>query len=361
MDLQAIHAEIQRELAIAFKRVVASGKHILGPETESFENEFAAYCGTKYCVSVNSGLDALLLILRAYGIGSGDEVIVPSHTFIATWLAVSMSGATPVPVEPSVSTYNIDADIIKKRISRKTKAIMGVHLYGLPLDADPIRKLAKQHGLKFIEDAAQSHGAVYKGIKTGGLGNAAGFSFYPTKNLGALGDGGAILTNERQLAGKVRLLRNYGSKIKYYNVTKGFNSRLDEIQAAFLRVKLKRLDAWNKRRRRISSIYLAGLKGIPELILPEVPSWADHAWHLFVIRHPRRDLLIRYLAGKGIGALIHYPVPPHRSGAYRKDYGKIRLPIAEALCRTALSLPMGPHLNASTADRIIQAIKEWRQ
>jgi len=354
LDFVGPYAELKVELDAAYFRFMRSAWYVLGREVEAFEQEFATYCGVKHCVGVGNGLDALHLILRAYGIGAGDEVVVPSNTYIATWLAVSYSGAVPVPVESDPQTFNLDPDRIEVAITRRTKAILPVHLYGQPADMDPINGIARKHGLKVIEDNAQAQGARYKGRRTGSLGDAAGTSFYPGKNLGAFGDGGAITTNDAALDDRVRTLRNYGSKKKYYNEVKGFNSRLDELQAAFLRVKLKKLDEWNDRRRRLAALYLTELGGAENLTLPFVPEWAEPAWHLFVVRHPKRDALQQKLAAAGIGTLIHYPVPPHLSGAYAADK-RLRghLPIAEAFSDTVLSLPMGPHLTAEQAELVI--------
>jgi len=359
LDFVGPYAELKVELDAAYFRFMRSAWYVLGREVEAFEQEFATYCGVKHCVGVGNGLDALHLILRAYGIGAGDEVIVPSNTYIATWLAVSYSGAVPVPVESDPQTFNLDPDRIEAAITRRTKAILPVHLYGQPADMDPINGIARKHGLKVIEDNAQAQGARYKGRRTGSLGDAAGTSFYPGKNLGAFGDGGAITTNDAALDDRVRTLRNYGSKKKYYNEVKGFNSRLDELQAAFLRVKLKKLDEWNDRRRRLAALYLTELGGAENLTLPFVPEWAEPAWHLFVVRHPKRDALQQKLAAAGIGTLIHYPVPPHLSGAYAADK-RLRghLPIAEALSHTVLSLPMGPHLTVEQAELVIGEVHD---
>jgi dTDP-4-amino-4,6-dideoxygalactose transaminase len=332
------------ELEEAFRRVMESGWYVLGSEVESFEEEFAAYCGSRHCIGVGNGLDALHLILRAYRIGPGDEVIVPSNTYIATWLAVTYCGARPIPVEPVDSTYNLDPQRILDAITPRTKAIMAVHLYGQPADMDAINAIALQHGLKVIEDAAQAHGAQYKGVRTGNLADAAGFSFYPGKNLGALGDGGAVTTNDDDLARQIRMLRNYGSEIKYQNEVKGFNTRLDELQAAFLRVKLKHLDTWNSMRNRLAAAYLERLAEV-DLILPTVPQWVEPVWHLFVIRSTRRDLLEKELQHAGVSTMIHYPVPPHLQPAYSRDgYRPGDFPIAEKIHREVLSLPMFPAL-----------------
>ncbi len=343
LDLKSLYHEMKLELDSAYQRVMESGRYILGSEVESFEKEFAAYCDGQYCIGVSSGLDALHLILRAYDIGPGDEVIVPSNTYIATWLAVSYTGATPVPVEPDERTYNINPALIEASITSNTKAILPVHLYGQPADMDAINKLAGEYNLKVIEDAAQAHGARYKGKRVGALGNAGGFSFYPGKNLGAFGDGGAIVTNDNILADKVRALRNYGSKIKYHNEIMGYNNRLDELQAAFLRAKLKKLDEWNECRKRIAALYLGKLKHIDSLVLPHIMEWADPVWHLFVVRSNNRDALQRYLNDNGIGTMIHYPIPPHLQPAYSDlGYKKGDFPISEAIHSSVISLPMWP-------------------
>jgi dTDP-4-amino-4,6-dideoxygalactose transaminase len=336
-----------------------SGWYLLGEELEAFEAEYSDYCGVRFCIGVGNGLDALHIILRAMGIGPGDEVIVPSNTYIATWLAVSYAGAKPVPVEPAADGFNIDVDRIESSITRNTKAIMPVHLYGEPADMDPILDIARNRGLKVIEDNAQASGARYKGRRTGGLGDAAGNSFYPGKNLGAFSDAGAVTTNDAELADRVRSLRNYGSKKKYFNEVKGFNSRLDELQAAFLRVRLGRLNAWNERRKSLADLYREYLSQMPDLELPQTPGWAEPAWHLFVIKHSRRDSIQAELARGGIGTLIHYPVPPHLSGAYRDlGFEKGSFPVAEELSNTVLSLPMGPHLSREAALVVTEALSK---
>lgn len=359
LELLPTYREFQPEFDAAYRRVMDSGWYLLGGELEALEQEFAAYCGAKHCVVVGNGLDALHLILRGYEIGAGDEVIVPSHTFIATWLAVSYAGATPVPVEPEPHTYNLDPALIKAAITPRTKAIMPVHLYGQPADMEAINALARREGLKVIEDAAQAHGARCRDKRCGNLGDAAGFSFYPGKNLGAFTDAGAVTTNDTELAQKIRKLRNYGSVIKYQHELKGFNSRLDELQAAFLRVKLRHLDDWNFRRTKIAEYYLAQLSTFnSHLVLPFVPEWADPVWHLFVIRHPERDVLQKQLGEAGIGTLIHYPVPPHLSGAYAGAALPHRaLPISEDLAQTVLSLPIGPHLSMGQVQEILGAVQ----
>jgi dTDP-4-amino-4,6-dideoxygalactose transaminase len=361
LDMKAPYQELKGDLDAAWHRVMESGWYVMGRELEAFEAEFAAFTGTAQAIGVANGLDALHLVLRAAGVGPGDEVIVPSHTFIATWLAVSQAGAVPVPVETDPATYTLDPVRIAAAISPRTKAIMPVHLYGLPADMEAINAVARQHGLKVVEDAAQSQGALCRGRPCGSLGDAAGTSFYPGKNLGCLGDGGAVTTSDPAIAKKVRMLRNYGSVVKYQHEEAGFNSRLDELQAALLRVKLARLAEWNARRRKIAAIYLQGLAGIPELVLPVVPDWAEPVWHLFVVRHPRRDALQKHLASRGIGTLIHYPVPPHLSGAYAGlGFEKGSLPIAETTAATVLSLPIGPHLVGDEAERVIGAVREFR-
>lgn len=349
LDLTAIHAEVREELDAAYRRVMDSGWFILGPEVEAFEEEFAAYCGVRYCVGVGNGLDALHLILRAMEIGEGDEVIVPANTYIASWLAVSYAGAKPVPVEPKENTYNIDPTRLESAITDRTRAIMAVHLYGQPAEMDAISAIAKQHGIKVIEDAAQAQGATYRGRKAGALAYAAGFSFYPGKNLGTLGDGGAVTTDDPELAERVRLLRNYGSSVKYRHDLKGFNSRLDELQAALLRVKLRKLDEWNERRRSRARLYMHILAG-SDLVLPLVADHVEPIWHQFVVRHASRDDLQTHLSAAGIGTLVHYPVPPHFQPAYAElGFGTGSFPISEAIASEILSLPISSHLSDEDA------------
>ncbi|WP_434782244.1 DegT/DnrJ/EryC1/StrS family aminotransferase [Ferrovum myxofaciens] len=358
LDLKAAQMELREPLEHAFKHVLNSGWYILGDEVQQFEKEFATYCGVDHCVGVGNGLEALHLILRAYNVGTGDEVLVPSNTYIATWLAVTYAGATPIPVEPDNQTFNIDPFRIEAAITPRTKAIIAVHLYGQPAHMDAINDIAKKYGLKVIEDAAQAHGARYKGRRTGSLGNAAGFSFYPGKNLGALGDGGAVTTNDETLAEKVRILRNYGSKTKYHHDIKGVNSRLDELQAALLRVKLRHLDEWNTRRKGIADYYLSQLTTTNKvMILPHVASWAEPVWHLFVIRNPDRDKLQERLGEEGIGTMIHYPVPPHLQPAYAclgHSIGKF--PIAEQMANSVLSIPIGPHVSFFQANEVSKSL-----
>jgi len=358
LDLNSPYLELKEELDSAYQRVMESGWYILGKEVEAFESEFAAYCETNYCIGVANGLDALHLIVRAYGIGPGDEVIVPANTYIATWLAVTHAGATPVPVEPDEGTYNIDPTRIEAAITPRTKAIMVVHLYGQTADMDQINAIARKHGLKVIEDCAQAHGARYKGRRVGSLGDAAGFSFYPGKNLGAIGDGGAVTTNDPELAERIRVLRNYGSQIKYHNEVVGFNSRLDELQAALLRVKLTKLDEWNERRRHVAAKYMQGLSGQQQLTLPHVPEWAEPVWHLFVVRHAQRDALQMALVEAGIGTVIHYPIPPHLQLAYvGLNWDKGDFPLSELMAKEVISLPMGPHMYDAQVSQVITSLK----
>jgi dTDP-4-amino-4,6-dideoxygalactose transaminase len=308
LDLKTPHQELKAELEAAFSRVLDSGWYILGKELESFEAQFAEYSGVAHCIGVGNGLDAIHLLLEAYGIGPGDEVLVPSNTFIATWLAVTRTGATPVPVEPDLRTYNIDPAAIEAAVTPRTAAIIPVHLYGQPADMEPINRIAERHKLVVIEDAAQAQGARYQGRPVGSLGHSAATSFYPGKNLGALGDGGAVLTHDATIADKVRELRNYGSKLKYRHDKLGYNSRLDEMQAALLKIKLSALDARNSQRKKIAQRYTNALIQT-EIQSPHVPTWADPVWHLYVVRTSRRDQLQRHLKSKGVETLVHYPIP----------------------------------------------------
>lgn len=352
LDLGAAYRELKTEIDTAIQRVLDSGWYILGPEVEAFEAEWAAYCEADHAVGLANGLDALILALQALDIGPGDEVIVPSNTYIATWLAVTAVGARPVPVEPDTATHNIDPARIADAITPATRALLPVHLYGQPADLDPVLALARQHGLAVIEDAAQAHGARYKGRRIGAHGDVVCWSFYPGKNLGALGDGGAITTNRPDLADRIRVLRNYGSRVKYENEVLGGNSRLDPIQAAVLRVKLSHLDAWTDRRRAIAGTYAEGLRDTG-LILPHVPEWADPVWHLYVVRSPDRDGLQQRLAAAGVGTLIHYPIPPHMQAAYEGlGLAPEALPLARDLAGEVLSLPMGPQLLLADAVRV---------
>lgn len=358
LDLRAPYLELKDEMDAAIKRVLDSGWYILGLEVEAFEKEYANYCEAGNCIGVGNGLDALHLALLAMGVGSGDEVIVPSNTYIATWLAVSQCGATPVPVEPDEATYNIDPARIEAAITPRSKVILPVHLYGQPADLDPILEIALRYGLKVLEDGAQAHGARYKGKRLGGHGDAVAWSFYPGKNLGALGDGGAVTTNDPEIADRIRVLRNYGSRVKYVNEVRGFNSRLDPIQAAVLRVKLQHLDAWNERRQVIASFYQKNLNKTG-LILPYVPEWAEPVWHLFVIRHARRDILQQQLTEAGIGTLIHYPIPPHKQGAYAdQGFHLDEFPLASRMADEVLSLPIGPQLSKEQYSVVLAELQQ---
>lgn len=359
LDLGRLHQSIRIPLDAAYRRVMDSGWFIMGPELEAFEAEFAQYSEVKHCIGVGNGLEALHLLLRAYGIGSGDEVIVPSNTFIATWLAVTQCGATPVPVEPDINTHNIDPALIGNAITSRTRAIMPVHLHGQPADMDPINELAAKHGLVVIEDAAQAQGARYKGRRAGSLGHAAGTSFYPGKNLGALGDGGAVLTSDDAIADKVRQLRNYGSRIKYQHDLVGYNSRLDEMQAAFLRVKLVVLDDWNAKRREMADQYTR-LLDAADVVLPHVPEYAEPVWHLYVIRSKQRDALKAHLEQHGVSTVIHYPIPPHRQACYQAFRG-CNLPIAGILADEVLSLPMSSVLETAEIAHVASAVLGFQQ
>jgi dTDP-4-amino-4,6-dideoxygalactose transaminase len=349
LELAPAYLELKRDIDAAVERVLTKGWYILGGEVEAFEREFAAYVGAGHCVGVGNGLEALRLVLRAWELGPGDEVIVPSNTYIATALAATEVGAKVVFVEPDPATHNLDPRRLEAAITARTRAIIPVHLYGLPADMDPINALARKRGIKVLEDAAQAHGAAYKGRRAGALADAAGWSFYPGKNLGAVGDAGAVTTDDAALADKLRVLRNYGSRVKYHNEVAGVNSRLDELQAAILRVKLTRLDEWNSRRRALVEQYLLDL-GEASLTLPVEPDGSDSAWHLFVIRVAKRDQVMKRLADEGIGTLIHYPMPPYRQPAYAGlGIAAGRFPIADQLAAEVLSLPLGPHLGAAQA------------
>ncbi len=358
-DLQRLNKSIEIPLAEAFTRVMESGQFILGQELECFESEFATYCGVKHCIGVANGLEALKLLLQAYKIGSGDEVLVPANTYIATWLAVSQCGAIPVPIEPCKNTYNIDPLLISKAITARTRAILPVHLYGQPADMDLLNQIAMEHGLIVIEDAAQAHGARYKNRRAGSLGDAAATSFYPGKNLGALGDGGAVLTNNDQIAEHVRLLRNYGSKSKYIHEIVGGNSRLDEMQAAFLRVKLAILDEWNHKRSRIAKQYSSSLDQA-DIELPFVAEHSESAWHQYVIKTHNRPELERHLAQMGVSTLIHYPVPPYQQDCY-PNYDVGNFSIANELAGQVLSLPISPDLSNEEVGYVILAIQNFYQ
>lgn len=360
LDLGAAYRELKLEIDSAISRVLESGWYILGSEVEAFETEWAAYCEAQHAVGLANGLDALVLALRALGIGPGDEVIVPSNTFIATWLAVSGVGGTPVPVEPEPATYNIDPTRIEAAITPRTRAILPVHLYGQPVDLDPILDIARRYGLFVVEDAAQAHGARYKGRRIGGHGDIVCWSFYPGKNLGALGDAGAVTTNNPDLAERVVLLRNYGSRQKYVNEVTGVNSRLDPVQAAVLRVKLRVLDNWTDRRRAVADAYSKGLTE-SGLILPFIPDWAEPVWHLYVVRTTDREVLQTQLNKTGIATMIHYPIPPHMQAAYAEmQIAPDVLPLALDLAGQVLSLPMGPHLDLGHVNQVITELRNAR-
>lgn len=358
LDLGAAYREQQPEIEAAILTSLRSGWYIGGKDVEKFEQEFAFYTGAQHCVGVANGLDALHLALLALGIGAGDEVIVPSNTFIATWLAVSHTGATPVPVEPLATTYNLDPDRIEAAITPRTRAIVPVHLYGQPADLNPILTIARRHGLRVLEDAAQAHGASYRGQRIGGHADLVAWSFYPAKNLGALGDGGAVTSNDPELADRVRLLRNYGSRSRYVNEVRGFNSRLDPLQATALGVKLKSLDVWNERRAKIAARYTAAFADT-DLVLPHAPYWAVPSWHLYVVQHPQRDLLQSLLTQAGIGTVIHYPIPPHRQQAYAaQGFAAGQFPLADRMANQLLSLPIGPQMEDAAVNSVIAAVQQ---
>ena len=359
LDVGASYRELRAEIDAAVGRVLAGGWYLLGEELRVFEEEWAAYLGVRHCIGVANGLDALMLSLRALGVGPGDEVIVPSNTYIATWLAATHIGATVVPVEPDERTFNLDPDRVESALTPRTRVILPVHLYGQSADMDPLLAIARARGVRVLEDAAQAHGARYRARRVGGIGDLAAWSFYPGKNLGAFGDGGAVTTNDDALADAVRVLRNYGSRVKYVNEREGFNSRLDDLQAAVLRVKLRHLDAWNARRAERAATYAQEL-GDRGIVLPFSPEWADPVWHLYVVRSEERDELQRALANAGIQTLIHYPIPPHLQEAYRRlDFAREAFPIAREMAASVLSLPIGPHLTPDQQQRVIDAVSAY--
>ncbi len=360
LDLKAAYQELSAELDAAVLRASRSGWYIGGPEVESFEAEYATYTQASYCVGVGNGLDALILALRSLDIGLGDEVIVPAHTFIATWLAVSAVGATPIPVDPLDGCYNLEAASAERYITSRTKALIPVHLYGIPVDMEAICQLAEKYPVAIIEDAAQSHGAEVRGQRIGGHGDVVAWSFYPGKNLGGLGDGGAITTHNKEIAHRIRRLGNYGSAVKYYNEERGINSRLDPIQAAVLSVKLKHLDNWNQRRKQIAHLYNQAFLSLP-ITLPQVAYWANPVWHLYVVALAERDALQAHLAKAGIQTLIHYPVPPHLQRIYQNSCVHHHLPNAERYANEVLSLPMGPQLAMSDAEKVVEAVTAFFQ
>ncbi|WCF07867.1 DegT/DnrJ/EryC1/StrS family aminotransferase [Paenibacillus thiaminolyticus] len=359
LDLKQINTRHEEEVIGGIRSFLHSGWYILGGEVEDFEKDFAAYCGTQFCVGVGNGLDALTLMLQAYGVGKGDEVIVPSNTYIATIMSISANGATPILVEPDLLSYNISPELIEKNITSRTKAIMVVHLYGQACNMGPIMDIAKKHNIRVFEDCAQAHGACYDGKRVGSFGDAAAFSFYPGKNLGALGDGGAITLNNEQMYLKLKALRNYGSHKKYQNEYLGVNSRLDEIQAAILRLKLKYLDEDNQKRREIAEYYIGNIRN-KEIILPciEAEDNSSHVWHLFVIRTKNRDRLQAYLTEREIQTLIHYPIPPHKQKAY-PEWNNLNFPVSEKIHSEVLSLPISPVMDIKDALKVVEAINEY--
>lgn len=357
-DLKPQHDIARSALDNAYARVMSGPSFILGPELTAFEAAFASYCETQYCIGVGNGLEAIALALKALGVVEGDEVLVPSHTYIATWLGVTQIGAIPVPVEPDPKTYNLDPNRVEEAITPKTRAIIPVHLYGQPADMVSIMEIANRYNLVVVEDSAQAHGATIQGKKAGSFGHAAAFSFYPTKNLGALGDGGAVTTSDPDVKTKLELLRNYGSKIKYEHEIQAGNSRLDELQAAFLHAKLHFLDQWNAERRHIAGLYSDLLKNIDHVQTPHIPNWAEPVWHQYVIRSKYRDRLVKKLAEEKIGAMIHYPKPPHLQLAYQADYAEASFPIAEKLAMEVISLPMWPGMTETQIKSIALSIRE---
>ena len=360
LELKPAYAELAPEIDDAYRRVMASGQFLLGPELEGFESEFARAVGAADCVGVGNGLEALQMVLMAIGVGAGDEVIVPANGYIATWLAVTQTGAKPVPCEPDPATYNLDPGRLAALVTPRTKAVIPIHLYGQAADMEAIMAFASARRLFVLEDAAQSHGARCRGRPCGSLGHAAAFSFYPSKNLGAFADAGAVATNDAALADKLRYMRNYGAVHRYQNEVLGMNSRLGELQAAFLRVRLTRLQEWNSRRAGHAARYREQLQGVGDLVLPAVPAWADPVWHLFVLRTRRREKLQSYLADRGIGTQVHYPTPPHLSGAYRGlGWKRGDFPLSEKLADEVLSLPIGPHLRAEQLDYVCETARSF--
>jgi dTDP-4-amino-4,6-dideoxygalactose transaminase len=358
LDLYKINQQYRVEIDLAVKHVLDRGWYLSGKENENFCKNFADYCGVKYCLGVANGLDALNIIIKAYGFGNSDEVIVPANTYIASILAISQNECTPVLVEPDVNTYNINPDLIEEKITSKTKAIMAVHLYGQAVEMEKIWELAKKYNLKVIEDSAQAHGAIYDGRRTGNLGDASGFSFYPSKNLGALGDGGAITTNDKDLYEKVKAIANYGQQIKYHNIYKGINSRLDEMQAAVLNVKLKFLDNDNEKRRQIAKFYIDNIKN-SNIAIPKYKDYNSHVWHVFVIRAEQRDRLREYLEKNGIQTIVHYPIPPHKQVAY-KELNNLSFPITEKTHNEVLSLPISPVMTKEEVRKVVELANEWK-
>ncbi len=357
LDLKKINNRYREEIDSRIKDILDKGWYLQGEENENFTKNFANFCGRKFALGVANGLDALNLIIKAYGFGNGDEIIVPANTYIATILAISENGCIPILVEPDIKTYNINPDSIEEKITTKTKAIMVVHLYGQAVQMEKIWKIAKKYNLKIIEDSAQAHGAIYQENRTGNLGDASGFSFYPGKNLGCIGDGGAVTTNDEELFNKIKAIANYGSDRKYHHIYKGVNSRLDEIQAAVLDVKLKHLDSDNNKRREISKYYRENIKN-SKLILPETYDEKSHVWHIFAVRTQNRDEFQKYLTEKGIQTIIHYPTPPHKQGAY-KEWNNLSFPITEEIHNTILSLPISPVMTDSEIEKVVEVVNEY--
>lgn len=358
LDLEKVNNRFRTEIDAKIKNILDNGWYLQGAENEEFEKSFAQFCGTKYALGVANGLDALRLIIKAHGFGVGDEIIVPANTYIATILAITDNGCTPVLVEPDIHTYNINPDLIEEKITSKTKAIMVVHLYGQAVQMQKIWDLAKKYNLKVFEDCAQAHGAIYQGKRVGNLSDAGAFSFYPGKNLGCLGDGGAVTTNDEVIYNKIKALANYGSDRKYHHIYKGLNSRLDEIQAAVLDVKLPHLDADNNRRREIAKYYRENIKN-PKIILPKTYDDKATVWHVFVVRTQNRDEFQKYLADNGIQTLIHYPTPPHKQDAY-KEWNNLSFPISEEIHRTIISLPMSPVMTQEEVQKVVDVINDWK-
>ena len=357
LDLEKVNNRFRDEIDLRFKNILDKGWYLQGEENQKFADDFASFCGTEYAIGVANGLDAINLIIRAFGFGVGDEIIVPSNTYIATILAISENNCTPVLVEPDINTYNINPDLIEEKITDKTKAIIVVHLYGQAVQMDKIWNLAKKYNLKVIEDSAQAHGAIYKGKRVGNLSDASAFSFYPGKNLGCMGDGGAVTTNDKELFEKVKAIANYGSDRKYHHIYKGVNSRLDELQAAVLDVKLSHLDEDNNRRREISKYYRENIKN-PKIILPKVYDERAHVWHIFAIRTEDRNALQKHLEANGIQTNIHYPTPPHKQGAY-KEWENQSYPISEEIHRTVLSLPISPVMTTEEVKKVVEVVNEF--
>lgn len=357
LDLEKINNRYREEIDSRIKNILDKGWYLQGEENENFTKNFANFCGTKFALGVANGLDALNLIIKAYGFGNGDEIIVPANTYIATILAISENGCIPILVEPDIKTYNINPDSIEEKITSKTKAIMVVHLYGQAVQMEKIWKIVKKYNLKIIEDSAQAHGAIYQEKHTGNLGDASGFSFYPGKNLGCIGDGGAVTTNDEELFNKIKAIANYGSDRKYHHIYKGVNSRLDEIQAAVLDVKLNHLDSDNNKRREISKYYRENIKN-SKIILPETYDEKSHVWHIFAVRTPNRDEFQKYLTEKGIQTIIHYPTPPHKQGAY-KEWNNLSFPITEEIHNTILSLPISPVMTDSEIEKVVEVVNEF--